>query len=266
MARKKAEPTREENERLWQVYRAADQIRAEGKETAGLKQVWARVKRNAGVAGTNQVIGAYLAEWTADRDYDAAIETAGMPKAVSTQMSKACVTLWKAAQSEAAAILERDRRRMEQAIAAERHLRSEALGMVDARDVLIETQRSEIARYADELERMREHLATVRSRAFWLRVVQEIWDILPEREALHVNDITLRIGADLVQESGEHRQPWNYDTIRGAIDERVYRNRLFVSEGGGRYRRRRPEDPVTGRGAVADDADASPEADPAAGP
>ena len=57
-----------------------------------------------------------------------------------------------------------------------------------------------------------------------------------------MGDITQRIGADLVQEASEHVQVWNVDTVRGAIDERMYRNRYFVTEGGGRYRKRRAED------------------------
>ncbi|MCB4802800.1 DNA-binding protein [Methylorubrum populi] len=231
-----------EDPRRWEVFRAADQIRAEGKERVSLRTVWARVKLNAGVAGNNQSVGGHLAEWTRERAYSPIIELAGLPEAVETGLAKAGVALWKAAQAEAAAINERTRLRMAEAIAAERELRHEALGMVDARDAVIEAQCNEIAWFADELERMKEHLRTVRARDFWQRVIQEVRDILPEREALHVGDITLRIGADLVQEAEEHVQAWNVDTVRGAIDERIYRKRYFVAEGGGRYRRRRPED------------------------
>ncbi|WP_279605340.1 MULTISPECIES: hypothetical protein [unclassified Methylobacterium] len=40
-----------------------------------------------------------------------------------------------------------------------------------------------------------------------------------------MSDITLRIGADLVHEAGEHVQAWRVETVRGgAIDERMYRN------------------------------------------
>lgn len=59
---------------------------------------------------------------------------------------------------------------------------------------------------------------------------------------MHVADITMRIGADLVQEADLHRQVWGVDTVRGAMDERAYRRRLFVREGDGRYRRRLPGD------------------------
>lgn len=40
----------------------------------------------------------------------------------------------------------------------------------------------------------------------------------------------------------EHQQVWDVDTVRSAMNERRYRNRMFVWEGNGRYRRRRPED------------------------
>lgn len=36
-------------------------------------------------------------------------------------------------------------------------------------------------------------------------------------------------------------QAWGVDTIRGAIDEQMYRKRYFVGEGTGRYRKRRRE-------------------------
>ena len=48
---------------------------------------------------------------------------------------------------------------------------------------------------------------------FCRRVIREI---LPERKAIHVSDITLRIGADLVHEAGEHVQAWGVETVRGA--------------------------------------------------
>lgn len=241
-ASKKAGPSRMEDPRRWEVFRAADEIRAEGKERVSLRTVWARVKLNAGVAGNNQSVGEHLAEWTRDRAYSPVIELAGLPEAVETGLAQAGVALWKAAEAEAAAIMVRERLRMAEAIAAERELRHEALGMVDARDAVIEAQRSEIAWFVDELERQKEHVRTVKARDFWRRVIQEIREILPERDALHVSDITLRIGADLVQEAEEHVQAWSVDTVRGAIDERMYRRRYFVGEGAGRYRRRRPED------------------------
>ena len=65
----------------------------------------------------------------------------------------------------------------------------------------------------DEIERIKEHLRAVRARNFWRRVIQKIGDILPERGALHVSDITLRIGADLVQEADELAQAWNIDMV-----------------------------------------------------
>jgi len=228
--------------RRWEVFRAADQIRAEGKERVALRNVSARVVRNAGVAGNNQLVGGHLSAWAEERGYSPVIELAGMPEAVSTRLAKAGVALWEAAQSEAAKVLEGERRRMADAIAQERELRNEALGMVDARDAVIEGLRAEIVRYASELDAATTRYGRSRSRDFWRRVIREICEILPEREAMHVSDITMRIGADLVQEAGEHKQDWNVDTVRGAIDERMYRRRLFVSEGGGYYRRRRPED------------------------
>lgn len=138
MAGGKADRSRMEAPRRWEVFRAADQIRAEGKERVSLRTVWARVKRNAGVAGTNQLVGEHLAEWTKERAYSPVIELAGLPEAVETGLAKAGVALWVAAQAEAAAILERERLRMAEAIAAERELRHEALGIVDAREAVIE--------------------------------------------------------------------------------------------------------------------------------
>ena len=37
-------------------------------------------------------------------------------------------------------------------------------------------------------------------------------------------------------------QVWVVETVRGAIDERMYRRMSFVGEVAGRYRKRRPED------------------------
>lgn len=39
------------------VFQAADDIRAEGLEGVSLRSVWARVKRDHGVAGNNQSLG-----------------------------------------------------------------------------------------------------------------------------------------------------------------------------------------------------------------
>jgi hypothetical protein len=206
--------------------------------------VWARVKRNAGVAGTNQLVSDHLSDWAKDRAYSPIIELAGMPDAVSTRLSKAGAEIWDAAQAEAAKVLERERVRMAEAIATERELRSEAFGMVDARDAMIEAQRKELAWFAQELERQKEHVTTVRARAFWRSVAQEIWEVLPEREAMHVTDIVGRIGHEFVKEAEDHPGEWGPDLLRGVIDQRVKFKKLFASEGGGRYRRRRPEDDV----------------------
>lgn len=240
----KADRSRMEDPRRWEVFRAADQIRAEGKERVSLRTVWARVKRNAGVAGNNQCVGEHLADWTRERAYSPIIELAGLPEAVETGLAKAGVALWKAAEAEAAAINERLRLRMEEAIAAERELRQEALGMVDARDAVIEAQRKEIAWFVGELERQKDHLALVRARAFWRSVAQEIWDILPEREAMHLGDIAQRVGHEFVKEAEDHPGEWGPELLRGVIDQRIKFKKLFASEGNGHYRRRRPEDDV----------------------
>jgi hypothetical protein len=223
------------------VYRVADELRAR-KERVSIRSVGARLKRNGGVAGSNRPLGDQIIDWKASREYSPIIELAGMPDAVSTKLAKAGVELWQAAQAEAAAMLVRDRKRMDEAIQAETALRDEALALLDARDAEIRHLRDQIGWYAGELERLEGKFATSEARGFWRRVVREIWEILPEREAMHVNDIVERIGPDLVEEAGKFRQVWDVDTVRGAIDERRYKRRMFFWEGGGRYRRRRPED------------------------
>lgn len=242
MASGKADLSRAADPRRSEVFRAADQIRAEGKERVALRSVWARVKRNVGVAGNNQRVGAYLSEWAEERGYSPVIELAGMPEKVSTQLAKAGVEIWKAAQAEAAMILERDRLRMEEAVALERELRNEALGMVDARDAIIEGLRREIERHVEEIARVRRSVRAVRAREFWRRVAREIWEILPEREALHLNEIARRIGREIVREAEDYPGEWGPELLRGVIDQRIKYRKLFASEGGGRYRRRRPED------------------------
>lgn len=113
------------------------------------------MKLNAGMAGNNQSVGEHLAEWAREHAYSPVIELPGLPEAVETGLTKACVALWKAAEAEAAAIMARERLRIAEAIAAERELRHDALGMVDARDAVIEAQRNEIAWFANELERQK---------------------------------------------------------------------------------------------------------------
>ncbi len=242
MAKSKADPARAQDPRRWEVFRAADEIRAEGKERVALRNVWARVKRNAGVAGNNQCVGEYLSQWAEERRYSPVIELAGLPDKVSAHLAKAGVELWKAAQTEAAMVLERERRRMEEAVATERELRSEAMGMVDARDAVIEAQRKEIAWYTAELERMKGHVQVVRAREFWRRVAEEIWEILPEREAMHLNEIAEQLGREIVKEAEDYPGEWGAELLRGVVDQRIKYKKLFASEGSGRYRRRRPED------------------------
>jgi hypothetical protein len=242
MAGKKADPEWNKGPRRWEVFRAADQIRAEGQERVSIRTVWARVKLNAGVAGTNQLVGDHLADWTKEREYSPEIELAEMPGAVSTKVAKAGVELWKAAQAEAAAVLERERQRMFEAIAVERDLRSEALGMVDARDAVIEGLRAEIARHVDELEALRKRVEKGRAREFWGTVAQEIWEILPERETMHLNEITRRVGHEFIKEAEQFPGDWGPELLRGVIDQRIKYNKLFMREGKARFRRRRPED------------------------
>lgn len=230
------------DERRQAVFQAADEIHAEGLERVGLRNVWARVKRNAGVAGNNQAVGDYLAQWAEERQYSPIIGPGSMPDPVAAGLAKAGSDIWKAAQAEAAAILERDRQRMEEAIAVERGLRTEALALLDARDVTIESQQKELARFAGELARMEKHVKDVRARAFWKAVTEEIWRILPEKGSMHVSEITRRIGREFVKEAEDYPGEWEPKLLRGAIDQRVKYEKLFASEGRGRYRRRRLED------------------------
>lgn len=62
-------------------------------------------------------------------------------------------------------------------------------------------------------------------------VIQDVRDILPDREALHVRDITLWIGADLMQEAEEQLQAWSVDTVRESIGEQMYWKQYLVGEG-----------------------------------
>ncbi|MFC6791239.1 hypothetical protein ACFQE0_17420 [Methylobacterium komagatae] len=187
-------------------------------------------------------MGEYLSDWAEMRGYSPVVELAKLTEADETRLAKAGAVLWETTQAEAAAVLERDRIRMAETIAQERALRNEACGMVDARDAVIEALRSEIARHESEVEELRRHVGVVRAREFWQRVAQEIWDVLPEREPMHVNDISRRVGLDIVKEAEEHPGEWGPELLRGVIDQRVKFRKLFANEGGGRYRRRRPED------------------------
>ena len=236
------ERAQEDGRRRRAVFQAADDIRAEGVEAVSLRTVWARVKRDHGVAGNNQTIGRYYAEWTADRCYDPVIEMSGMPKSVATGLAKAGVDLWAAAQAEAARIYQRDRQRLEAEVAAERKLREEALAMLDAREAVIDAQRNELAWYATEVDRMRQHLVRVRARAFWRTVAEEIWRILPERDPMHLADIVPLIGNEFVKEAEDYPGEWGVDLIRGVMDQRIKFHKLFAKEGTSQYRRRRPED------------------------
>jgi hypothetical protein len=107
---------------------------------------------------------------------------------------------------------------------------------------VIEAQRKELAWYAGELERMKGHVQAVRAREFWGRVAQEIWQVLPETEALHLRDIAQRVGREFVKEAEAYPGEWGPELLRGVVDQRIVYRKLFASEGGGRYRRRRPED------------------------
>ena len=89
---------------------------------------------------------------------------------------------------------------------------------------------------------MEEHVKIVRSREFWPRVAQEIWEILPEREAMHLKNIADRVGREFVKEAEQYPGEWGPELLKGVIDQRIKFRKLFASEGNGRYRRRRPED------------------------
>lgn len=244
MAAERRDLTSGEELRRRQVWMAADAIRAEGKERVAQRNVRARMKRRFGVAGNNQCVGEYLTWWMEDREYSPIIELAGMPEAIQTALAKAGVQLWKAAQSEAAAIYERDRVRHAEALRAQHALRDEAMASLDARETEIEGLRREVARYAAEIERLEAHVQDVRAREFWDRVVNEIWEILPEEGALHVDGIMNRV-AHLAPEGERHREGWKRSTVKWKIIQRINNRRLFARETEGcddRFRRRRPQD------------------------
>lgn len=174
MPRGKDAPVAPDDRRRLDIFRAADAIRADRKERVSLRSIRAWMKRHGLVPGNNQCVGEYLALWTAETGYSPVIELSGMPEAVATQLGRAGAQLWEAAQAEAAAVHGSHRRRMDEAIAAERELRNEALALLDAREETIEAQRRELAWYAGEIDRMKGYVRDVRARDFWGRVADEI--------------------------------------------------------------------------------------------
>lgn len=114
--------------------------------------------------------------------------------------------------------------------------------MVDALDAVIHGLEKDVDDLRAELERMKGHVSDVRAIAFWRRVAQEIWEILPEREGMHVAEITDRIGREFVKEAEGYPGEWGPELLRGVMDQRIKYRKLFAKQGAGHYRRRRPED------------------------
>jgi hypothetical protein len=228
------------------VFRAADEIRADGKDIVSIRTVRAWLKEKLGTAGSPNDVGPYLKDWKQEREYSPAIELAGMPEAVSNQLAAAGVALWKAAQAEAAAVFVRDRQRMEQEIDGEREMRGEALALLDGREVEVRLLAERVTALEADLAEARRHLQAVRADVYWERVVQEIWKLLPEEGALGVQEIEQRLGADLVEECRGHQEEWSHTTLRKKINQRIHHKRLFARAERGRYRRRKPEDDMQG--------------------
>ena len=58
---------------------------------------------------------------------------------------------------------------------------------------------------------------------------------------MHLRDIARRVGREFV-EAEAYPGEWGPRLPRGVVDQRIAYRELFASEGGGHYRRRRPED------------------------
>lgn len=231
------------------VFRAADEIRAGGRERVSLRTVRAWLSANLGTAGSPNDVGPLLNDWKRERVYSPAIELAGMPEAVSNQLAAAGVALWKAAQTEAAAVYVRDRQRMGQEVDGEREMRNEALALLDGHEMEVRLLSERAAALEADLAEAGRHLREVRADAYWERVVQEIWRILPRAGSLGVQEIEQRLGADLVEECKTHREEWGHKTLRKKIEQRIFHKKLFARAERGRFRRRTPKDDAKGRAA-----------------
>ncbi|MFC6740742.1 DNA-binding protein [Methylobacterium tardum] len=230
------------------VFRAADEIRAGGRERVSLRTVRTRLSANLGAAGSPNDVGPLLNDWKREREYSPAIELAGMPEAVSNQLAAAGVALWKAAQAEASAIFLRDRQRMREEVDGERQMRNEALALLDGHEAEVRLLAERVATLETELAEAERHLQEVRADAYWERVVQEIWRILPRAGSLCVQEIEQRLGADLVEECKTHREEWGHRTLRKKIEQRIFHKKLFARAERGRFRRRTPKDDTKGGG------------------
>lgn len=228
------------------VFRAADTLRTGGSERVSLRTVRAWLRENLGAAGSPNDVGPLLNDWKREREYSPAIALAGMPEAISNQLAAAGVALWKAAQTEAAAVLVRDRQRMQEEIEAEREMRGEALALLEGREAETRLLAGRVAALEVELDEAKRHLQAVRADVYWERVVHEIWRVMPADGALGIADIEQRLGADLVEECKGHQEEWNHATLRKKINQRIFHKRLFARVGPGRYSRRQPEDDAQG--------------------
>lgn len=239
-------------ERVWRI---ADRILADGKETVTVQAVAdalqgkQKKKRDIGLA--RGVVMLHVREWKVERAYKPRLDLRVLPEPLQAGLTEFAKSVWEAAMAEATTRLDGQRRLAEvERVATDELLRDAGAGLDKALETgelrveEIARLREEVARLRDEnallrgeMERVRKRLDHIRAEEYWDRVMREIFALIPARGAVTAEEILPRLRQSTRRGARLHREPLDVDTLRKKMDVRVHHGKFFVRTKDGAYQR-----------------------------
>ncbi|WP_082502524.1 DNA-binding protein [Methylobacterium sp. Leaf100] len=248
-----------------QVWKAADDVLARGKEPVWMGTVLAELRSYGQpgdasyVGGTERTVGPHLKLWKVVRDYTPRPRIESLPKRLQDDHAKFMKAVWSAATGEADARREDERLKWAAEIRANDALRVEAMveteaARAEAAGLRTETEalRAENATLRDQVRRLRERLDHARSEDYWEKVMGEAYEILPPEEATSAGWILERLSRGTMRMGRFVKEPMDEATLRKKIEVRAKAARYFEQRGKDAYARLPGWDGPLGRKVFAD--------------
>lgn len=223
-----------------QVWKAADRVAERGEPVsqtsviAELRSAWAREELKAD-GGSPKAVGPHLRDWKLDRAYQPRAQQTELPKPVLNPLMDFANAVWDAALAEAQARFDDERMKAEATVRANDELRIESSVLAEAaaaetevhkaRNVELEDQNGKLR---SEVERLRRRLDHVRTEDYWDRVMQEVYELLPQDGAMASADIMTRLRRSTIRGGRHVKDQLDEVMLREKMDIRVKWERYFI--------------------------------------
>jgi hypothetical protein len=205
-----------------EFFRVADDIRAEGREPSQRS-----IRERLAKGGSFTALGKLCVEWSAERNYLPRPTKEDLPDHLRDKLTMLAADIWCAGRHNATECL---KDQLKGAIAERDALRLALLETSTRADALEQMMTMRVPGNGGSREKPIQEPALADrddNRAFWRRVIEEIFDLLGDR-TLGADAIIAEMEAGIAAEAARRDRAWGPRLLAHKMRERVKRKRFFL--------------------------------------